>query len=128
MNVVLDTHAWVFLASEPARLGRRAASAIRLARVLFVPAICMVEVARLAANGRIDIGSPLGWLEDALALPKVELVALSPRVAVEAQQLGADFHDDPADRLIVATAIVEAVPIVTKDARIRDYDRVRSIW
>lgn len=126
--VVLDTHAWVFMASDPDKLSRKAAAAIRSAKKLIVPAICTFEVATLVARGRLEIDRPLDWIEEALALPKVEVGALTPRIAVEATRLGSHFHSDPADQLVVATAIIEAATLVTKDARILDYDRVNAIW
>jgi PIN domain nuclease of toxin-antitoxin system len=43
-------------------------------------------------------------------------------------QLGHEFPDDPADRLIVATAMLESAALVTKDARIRRYSAVETIW
>jgi PIN domain nuclease of toxin-antitoxin system len=67
-------------------------------------------------------------LEQALALPKMELVPLTPPIAVKATQLGNDFPGDPADRVIVATAILESAPLVTKDSKIRKYSAVTSVW
>jgi PIN domain nuclease of toxin-antitoxin system len=49
-------------------------------------------------------------------------------IAVKATQLGREFHGDPADRLIVATAILEAATLVTKDERIREYPAVTTVW
>jgi PIN domain nuclease of toxin-antitoxin system len=42
--------------------------------------------------------------------------------------LPSDFHKDPADRIIVATARMNHIPLVTKDERIREYAHVRTIW
>jgi PIN domain nuclease of toxin-antitoxin system len=55
----------------------------------------------------------LDCLEEALALPKVELLPLTPLIAVKATQLGKDFPGDPAGRVIAATSIVESAPLVT---------------
>jgi PIN domain nuclease of toxin-antitoxin system len=55
------------------------------------------------------------------------LLPLTPAVAVKATELG-KFHGDPADRLIVATAILESAALVTRDRRIRDYAGVTTIW
>jgi PIN domain nuclease of toxin-antitoxin system len=52
---------------------------------------------------------------------------LTPAVAVKATMLGR-FHGDPADRLIVATAILESAVLVTKDQRIRRYEAVSTVW
>ena len=126
--IVLDTHAWIWWASDPARLGHRGRAAIEAADRIGVPAVCCFEVAAAAAKGRISLDrAPLEWLEQALALPHVELVPITPRIAVKATQLGA-FHGDPADRLIIATAIVDAATLVTRDKQIRGYSAVTSLW
>ncbi len=126
--IVLDTHAWIWWASDPQKLGRKGRAAIEGAARLRVPAICCLEVAAAAARGRIRLDrAPLDWLEQALALPKVELAPLSPAIAVRATQLG-EFHGDPADRLIVATALVEGAAVVTRDQNIRMYASVSSVW
>ena len=126
--IVLDTHTWIWWASAPAMLGRRARAAIETADRIGVPAICCFEVAAAIAKGRIMLDrAPTEWLEQALALPRVELAPLTPSIAVKATQLGA-FHGDPADRLIVATALIDDAPIVTRDRNIRGYAAVTSIW
>jgi PIN domain nuclease of toxin-antitoxin system len=126
--IVLDTHAWIWWASAPAKLGRRGRAAIEAADRIGIPAVCCFEVAAAVVKGRITLDrAPWEWLEQALALPHAELVPLTPAIAVKATQLGA-FHGDPADRLIVATAIVDTATIVTRDRNIRTYDAVTSVW
>ena len=81
------------------------------------------------ARGRIELDRPpLVWLEEALALPRVELVPVTPAVAVRASRLGRDFPGDPADPVIVATALLESAGLVTRDSRIRDYPGVETVW
>jgi PIN domain nuclease of toxin-antitoxin system len=126
--IVLDTHAWIWWASDPGRLGRRGRAAIEAADRIGVPAVCCFEVAAAVARGRITLDrAPLEWFEQALALPRVELAPLTPAIAVKATQLAA-FHGDPADRLIVATALLDAATLVTKDRNIRAYSAVTSVW
>jgi PIN domain nuclease of toxin-antitoxin system len=127
--IVLDTHSWLWWTSAPAALGRAARREIRRAAHIGVPAISCLEVATLAVRGRISLDRPtLDWLDAALSQPGVELLALSPAVAVKAATLGDDFHGDPADRLIVATAILHSAKLVTKDQRIRTCKAVSSVW
>ena len=126
---IVDTHAWIWWMSDPARLGRGARRELEQTNRVGVPAICCVEVAALVARGRISLDRPpLDWLNDALAVRGVELMALSPAVAVRAVQLPETFPGDPADRLIVATALVEGAPVVTRDRRIRRAAVVETIW
>jgi PIN domain nuclease of toxin-antitoxin system len=126
--IVLDTHAWLWWVSDPNRLGRAARKHLENNDRIGIASVCCFEVAAAAATGRISLDrNPLEWLHQALALPHVELLPLTPAVAVKATELG-KFHGDPADRLIVATAILESAALVTRDRRIRDYAGVTTIW
>ena len=127
--IVLDTHAWIWWVSEPAKLGRVARQEIHRAKKIGVPAICCLEVATLAARNRITLDRPpLQWLHDALALPRVDLLAITPAVAVKAAELPALFPGDPADRLVAATAILESALLITKDERMHKAAIVRTAW
>jgi len=127
--IVLDTHAWIWWVSEPAKLGRVARQEIHRAKKIGVPAICCLEVATLAARNRITLDRPpLQWLHDALALPRVDLLAITPAVAVKAAELPALFPGDPADRLVAATAILESALLITKDVRMHKAAIVRTAW
>jgi PIN domain nuclease of toxin-antitoxin system len=127
--IVLDTHAWIWWISDPAHLSKPARAEIHAATEIGISAISCFEVATAAAKGRIILDrAPVEWLTQALALPRVELLPISPAVAVKATQLGRAFHGDPADRLIVATSLVESATLLTKDERIRDYPGVPTLW
>jgi PIN domain nuclease of toxin-antitoxin system len=127
--IVLDTVSWVWLASDPRRLSARARRRIEAADAALVSAISVWEVAMLVARGRIAIDREVdGWVALALALPKVELAALDPAIAIRSTRLPGAFHADPADRIIVATALERAAAVVTPDRRILDYPHVRAEW
>ena len=70
---------------------------------------------------------PVTWMDDALQEAGIDLLPLTPAVAVASAQLG-EFHGDPADRLIVATALTHGATLVTKDERIRQAGLVRTAW
>lgn len=126
---VLDTHAWLWWVSADAKLSRAADKAIRSTKAIGICAISCLEVATAVAKGRVLLDrDPLEWMQQALSLERVELLAISPAIAVKATQLGRGFHGDPADRLIVATTILEAATLVTKDERIRGYPAVTTVW
>jgi len=127
--VLLDTHALVWWAQEPELLGRRAAAAIRAAARILLPSIVFWEVALLVRKSRLRLRGdcePALWMQRVLAIPRVAAVALTPEIALEAD--GLDMHPDPADRFIVATALREKAPIVTKDALLGGLSWVRAIW
>lgn len=123
--IVLDTHAWIWVVAGDRTLSGEARSAIETAAAagaVLVPAIVVWELAMLEARGRITLAKPCPeWVDDALAAPGFALAPLSPDVAVESVRLPQPFHDDPADRLIVATARVAGAALVTRDRRILDY-------
>lgn len=74
----------------------------------------------LVQRSRLEFDrSVLTWIRQALALPGVELAAITPEIAVRAAGLGGDFPGDPADRLIVATALETRAPLATLDERLR---------
>ncbi len=117
---MLDTHVWVkFVAG--ASLSRRARGNIeRAAKAghgVLIPAISLWEIARLAQDGRLNLGErPERWFDAALATVSGSLAPITPEVAIIAARLG--FHGDPADRLIIATALAVDAVLVTRDAAI----------
>lgn len=67
------------------------------------------------------------WITGALAAPGIVLVDLTPQIAVASTTLPGPFHKDPADQLIVATARVHDIPLLTVDGRILEYPHVRRV-
>ncbi|RYG43647.1 type II toxin-antitoxin system VapC family toxin [bacterium] len=126
--IVLDTHEWIWLADRNTRSSQHAREQMETHRStgLMVSAISLIEVANAARKGRLFINKPLtDWFEDALSLPGVELYPLDAAVASASVDLPGEFHKDPADRIIVATARVLDVPLLTSDDLIRRYPHVR---
>jgi len=127
--IILDTHAWIWLTSDPERLSSRARAGIKKEKSIGVSAISCWEFATLIEKGRITVDrSPLEWIEQALERHQLQLVPLTPSIAVRSTQLGPGFHGDPADRIIAATTLVSSATLVTKDKRLRDYSTIPTIW
>lgn len=130
--IVLDTHAWVWWVSDPAQLSSRAHAAIDEAVAsagVYVSAISVWEVALLVGKGRLKLTmEPAEWVRRSQALPFLTFVAIDPALALEAVRLDGAFHEDPADRFILATALSLEAPVVTKDRRIHDFAAVQAIW
>jgi PIN domain nuclease of toxin-antitoxin system len=125
--IVLDTHAWVWWMSDPKRLSRRAAQAIERADTIGVCTMSVFELVGRVEQGRIQLTQPArGWVHQALAHDRVTSLPLSVEVALDAAQL--HFEGDPADRLIYATAMAEDAQLVTRDERLRAFDRERTVW
>lgn len=130
--ILLDTHVLLWLAAEPARLSRAAASAIRRALRsggIAIASISLWEIAALFAKGRLrSRGTTEASLEAILKATGVSLREITPTIAALATQFPADFSLDPADRLIAATARAEGFTLVTRDERIRSSALVRTVW
>lgn len=129
--VLLDTHAWIWWVHRDPRL--TAGDTERLeglaeSDLFFVSAISLWEVAKLVEKRRLQLYMELdAWLEAATSGSAVGIIDLTPDIAVESTRLPGDFHSDPADQIIVATARVHACPLVTADGKIRAYPHVSTI-
>ncbi len=127
--IVLDTATWIWRASDPRRLTKSTRRAIDQTEHALVSAISVWEVAMLVAKRRIQLDRPIErWVDIALALPGIQLAPLEPAIAVRSTKLPGEFHPDPADRIIVATALENAAALITPDDRIRTYPHVQSVW
>jgi PIN domain nuclease of toxin-antitoxin system len=127
--IVLDTATWIWRASDPKHLTASARRAIDEVERALVSAISVWEVAMLVAKRRIQLDRPVEqWVGVALALPKIQLAAVDPAIAVRSTKLPGEFHPDPADRIIVATALENAVPVISPDERIRSYPHIQTVW
>ena len=124
--VVLDTLVWLDVAfgrdkSVSPRVLRRLDKAA-VSGALYVAAVTPWEVAMLARAGKIRVGGPvLAFVTEALRDTRTAVAALDPSIAVDAVELPAWDHRDPADRLIVATARALGAVLVTRDMAILDY-------
>lgn len=66
-------------------------------------------------------------MEQAVAYPGMQLLELTPQIAIESTKLPGSFHRDPADQIIVATARVYDISLLMADSRILQYPHVRTL-
>jgi PIN domain nuclease of toxin-antitoxin system len=128
--ILLDTHIWVWWVHGDARLTPSQSQHLRdnERAGLGVSVISCWEVAKLVEVGRLVLPLPLGtWMGQALAYPGIRLLELTPPIAIESTTLPPPFHRDPADQMIVATARVHDIPLLTADGRILAYPHVRTL-
>ncbi len=130
--ILLDTHVLVWVMTEPQRISRAAASAIRRGRAgggLGIAAITLWEMALLFSRGYLR--AP-GTVEDAIQAmldsSGVTVRPFTPTIAALASQFPEDYPRDPADRLIGATARAEGIALITRDERIRQSKLLKTIW
>jgi PIN domain nuclease of toxin-antitoxin system len=128
--IVLDTHIWVWWVHGDPRLTgiQQQVLAAREQTGLGISAISCWEVAKLVEYKRLVLPCPtLEWLNQALAYPGVQLLDLSPQIATASTELPGEFHKDPADQIIVATARVHDAPLLTADERTLKYPHVKLL-
>ncbi len=128
MNVLLDTHAFLWWDLDDVRLSDTARAIIADGdNQIVVSAASVWEVAVKAAKGRIDLPSDLdAYVEDRLRRYRWAALPIDERHVVRAARLPM-IHADPFDRMLVAQAQLEAMPILTTDAALTRYD-VETIW
>jgi PIN domain nuclease of toxin-antitoxin system len=123
-SVVVDTHAFVWYLLRSPRLSARALetmqAAVAAGHPILVPAICLVEIVYLVEKGRIPAAD---WqkLDEALLRPDsaVHVVPLSESIARRVAHIPRESVPDMPDRIIAATALQLAVPLVSRDAKIQ---------
>lgn len=129
--VLVDTHVVIWLALEPARISKKARTAIEQTRRrgdgLAISDVTLLEIAMIASKNRITLNSTL---ETFLAEVETRFIVLpiSARICVRAFGFPANFPNDPADRIIAATALVEGILLVTADADIQRSKALRTLW
>jgi PIN domain nuclease of toxin-antitoxin system len=129
--ILLDTHVVVWLAFDQNKLSRRARNAIDNARktatALAISDITLLELATLADKGRIHLDlSVESFLQEVES--RFVVRPMTARICAHAVSLSASFPNDPADRIIGATALVEGLSLLTADRQIRKSKAVRVVW
>jgi PIN domain nuclease of toxin-antitoxin system len=126
--ILLDTHIWIWWVQDLPKLSAAQLAYLRAAppNSLGVSVYSVWEVAMLVDKGRITFQRPVAdWVRVALSVPDIQLLDLTPEIAIESIFLPGMFHKDPADRILVATARILDISIVTQDAKILAYPHVR---
>ena len=131
MKYLLDTNAWIWALEAPEKLP----DPIRA--VLLNPdnlpfglaVISPWEVAKKESKGLLHLSMPVRqWVARATQAPFIELLPLSVDIALESAHLPGSFHKDPADQMIVATARMHSLVLISADQRLRAYPHVQTMW
>jgi PIN domain nuclease of toxin-antitoxin system len=122
---LLDTHVFFWRVVEPARLSEAQNRLLDRAEEdgepVALSAISLWELAMLAQRGRIETPKVIDlWLAEIESDTRVAVMPLTGRIAAEAVGMGPEVPNDPADRIIIATARCHGLPLLTADRRIRE--------
>lgn len=130
--IVLDTHTLLWWVNGDALLSKKARTAIERERGngdIVVSSISAWEISLLVKRERLSFSMDVeSWLATVSDIEALRFVPVDTEIALKAVELPGEFHKDPADRMIVATARTLAAPLITKDQKIRDYEHVKTIW
>jgi PIN domain nuclease of toxin-antitoxin system len=121
LNLLLDTHIWLWSHIEPERLTKRVRSALTNPKNrLWLSPISLWEFLLLAERGRVRVRkgvTPAEWVRSALDRAPMKDAPLNHEVALRSRNVTIE-HDDPADRFLAATAAVYELALVTADERL----------
>ncbi len=130
--IVLDTHVWLWWISNPEKLSIAANQAIDQAITessIIISSISVWEVALLVEKGRLKLSIDVrDWVRKTESLPFVRFVPVDNTISLRSTSLPGQFHPDPADRIITATALTMGLPLVTKDEKMINYPHVQTLW
>ena len=125
-GLLLDTHYWLWLqmgdTSQIGTAAQRNLAEAQAERRLFASSISVLEFARLAHSGRVDLGQSIDdFVSQAERADGLQILALSHRILIESTRLPGNIHRDPSDRLLVATAREHGLTLITRDRYLLDY-------
>lgn len=127
-TLLLDTCAWLDAFATPELLRPSVRKILSAERLVHVSAISLVEIARKEAKGDLVFGMPLSkWFQLALPPNRVRVLEITAEIAIDATRLPAWGHKDPGDQIVVATARVHGLKVITSDSKILRYRHVASM-
>ncbi|MEK9816515.1 MAG: type II toxin-antitoxin system VapC family toxin [Limnobacter sp.] len=131
--IAIDTHVLIWLATGARQMISKKAMK-RISEELqsgeiWVSAISVWEIAMLVERERLILTLDVeAWLGKVSEIDAIRFQPVNNKIAIESVRLPGDFHKDPADRLIVATARAMGLALITADEKIQSYPHVNTIW
>ena len=128
MKLILDTCVLLWMAGNPAKLSATARNALSPKSEFYVSAISAFEIATKNKKRKLALPTdPWTWFQKVTAHFKIKEIPISARIAALAPEVDVP-HADPADRIILATAIENQIAIVSSDHLIKKSPQVEVIW
>lgn len=131
MRYLLDTHVWVWAMEDPKRLPDAVQAALFDTDCLpFGLSVMSVwEASKKESIGKLNLSMPIRqWFTEATRESFIQVQPVTVDVVHESNHLPGEFHRDPADQMIVATARLQRLTLITADRRILSYPHVRTLW
>lgn len=129
--ILLDTNALIKWVAAPEKLSKKAREIIEersQKEQILVSSISVWEISLLIKKGRVEFSIDSDtWLEEMEGLHMIKFIPVDNQIAYKSVNLE-NFHQDPADRMIVATAQITGATIITSDQKIRKYPEVQTVW
>lgn len=128
MRVLVDTHTFLWALLNDHRLSAKAKQILRSdVNELVFSLVSLWEIAIKIKTGKLNtIGSSVAYLRDEMAAYGMELLPIRYEHILQLESLP-HHHNDPFDRLLIAQAATESLPILTADEKFKQYD-VKVIW
>ena len=122
--ILLDTCALIWIVNNDPVLPAALTAVERAVRAaeLYLSPVTAWEIGTLVTRGRLvlDVSAEV-YVSRAFSRPGVQIAALTPEIAVRSSHLPGTLHGDPADRMLIATAMLMGLKLMTRDRRILDY-------
>ena len=130
--IVLDTHVlvwWVGKLPELSQKAKRHINEAQKKKKILISSISVWEIYLLIKRGRLKLTMDTAiWIKHLEKLPFVRFIPVDNDIASRSVTLPDPLHEDPADRIIIATALSEGAVLITKDKRIQQYPHVQTLW
>lgn len=130
--IVLDTHAllwWLSAGKELSPAAKRALRRVSAEQPAVASTISLFEIMTAARRGRLALRLPPDqWLADAKLLPELRFEPVTVEIAALAGRFGDELHGDPGDRLIAATALSLALPLLSADRKLQAVRGLKTVW
>ncbi|HSW69702.1 MAG TPA: type II toxin-antitoxin system VapC family toxin [Gammaproteobacteria bacterium] len=129
-EVLLDTHVfvWYVNGNEINRRTQKIIDSAIQAGCIYLADISLWEISMLVLKQRIILAMPcMEWINRGIEQLRLQILPITPNIAVESCNLPGNFHGDPADRLIVATARAHGMVLATRDSTILEFGKTKVL-
>lgn len=129
MKFLLDTHVWIWAENEPEKLGKSCQKVLSdKSSQLFISPISSLEIVQLVYKKKLSLSVALNrWIKASVESLFLETLSFDHMIAVAAYNFQENFHGDPADRILVATARELGLILVTADEAVLELNWVKTL-